>query len=129
MEKGYSPQAVKIVVRAKCSVAFSLTPTLHLEGSILFHFLFVGSPKSFYWLLEKKWLKNNNFKLYDYFILYDYFTLTLKVAFLLLPSVAIAVIFIVFPLATFLVLTTPLALTVAYFALEDVHCNFLFAFS
>ena len=45
-----------------------------------------------------------------------------------LPSVAIAVIFIVFLLAVFLVLTTPLALTVAYFVLEDVHCNFLFAF-
>lgn len=39
-----------------------------------------------------------------------------------------AVIFIVFLLAVFLVLTTPLALTVAYFVLEDVHCNFLFAF-
>ena len=38
MKKGYSPQAVKIVVRAKCSVAFSLTPTLHLEGSIPFSF-------------------------------------------------------------------------------------------
>ncbi len=59
---------------------------------------------------------------------YNYFTLILKVAFLPLPSVAMAVIFIVFPLAVFLVLTTPLALTVAYFMLEDVHCNFLFAF-
>ncbi len=56
-EKGYYPQDVKIVVRAKCFTAFSLTPTLQLEGNILFHFLFVGSPKSFYWLLKKKWLK------------------------------------------------------------------------
>ena len=44
---------------------------------------------------------------------YNYFTLILKVAFLPLPSVAMAVIFMVFLLAVFLVLTTPLALTVS----------------
>ena len=49
------------------------------------------------------------------------------VAFLPLPSVAIAVIFTVFFLPAFLLFTLPLDVTVAYFGLLDFQRIFLFA--
>ena len=57
-----------------------------------------------------------------------YFILIFTVCFFPLPSVAIAIIFTVFPLADFFVVTIPLAFTVAYFALPDVQRSFVFAF-
>ena len=57
-----------------------------------------------------------------------YLTLIFIVAFLLLPSVAIAVTLTVLLLADFFALTTPLLFTVAYLVLLDFQSNFLFAF-
>lgn len=45
-----------------------------------------------------------------------------------LPSVALAVMVTVLPFPAFLVVTTPLELTVAYFVLLDFHVSFLFKF-
>ena len=59
----------------------------------------------------------------------SYFILIFTVFFFPLPSVAIAVIFTVFPLADFFVVTIPLAFTVAYLVLLDIQRSFLFAFS
>ena len=61
----------------------------------------------------------------SYFI---YFILIFTVCFFPLPSVAIAVIFTVFLLAAFFVVTIPLAFTVAYFVFADVQRSFVFAF-
>ena len=58
----------------------------------------------------------------------SYFILIFTVFFFPLPSVAIAVIFTVFPLADFFVVTIPLAFTVAYLVLPDIQRSFLFAF-
>ena len=58
----------------------------------------------------------------------SYFILIFTVFFFPLPSVAIAVIFTVFPLADFFVVTIPLAFTVAYLVLLDIQRSFLFAF-
>lgn len=51
--------------------------------------------------------------------------LILKDAFWLLPSLANAVIVTVLPLPAFLVVTTPLSLTVAHFSLEDFQVKLL----
>ena len=56
-----------------------------------------------------------------------YFTFIFIVDFLLLPSVANAVILIVFPFAFLCTLTTPFWFTVANLELFDFHNNFLFA--
>ena len=56
-----------------------------------------------------------------------YFTFIFIVDFLLLPSVAMAVIFTVFFFPAFFVFTLPLDVTVAYFMLLDLQRSFLLA--